>query len=70
MDQNINANISDCIVKTYHSGYTRVTNICSGAVHDVAWGSFDWVAAFGLIALGLIVAAVFLALATMIIRDI
>lgn len=47
MDTNLN--LAECLTKTYHFGFTRVHNVCSGSVTDVTWGFFDWLAVLGLI---------------------
>lgn len=38
----INLNTSECIVKTSNFGETIVTNICSGNVVTVPWGTLQY----------------------------
>lgn len=43
----INANVAHCLQSANYVGYTRVHNICTGAVTDVPWGNGDWIMACG-----------------------
>lgn len=44
-------NITECIVRANHLGFTRAHNTCTGAVSDIPWGTVDWVTAGGMAAL-------------------
>ena len=60
MEQTVNANLNSaqCIQTAMSFGYTTYTNICSGAVHVVQWGSVDYLigititSIFGIMILG------------------
>ncbi len=46
--ENINLNLESktleaCIKQTYDIGANVYTNICTGQVSEVPWGSMDWV---------------------------
>lgn len=45
--QDLNLNSTQCLVTVMDFGSRTVTNICTGAVHTVPWGSVDWVLAIG-----------------------
>jgi hypothetical protein len=38
----LDLNASACIQSANSVGHTTYTNICSGTVHVVQWGSLDW----------------------------
>ena len=38
-----NIEFSQCVKSATHFGKTVYHNICTGATHDVPWGSVDWV---------------------------
>ena len=38
--------LSECLVKMTHWGFTRVHNVCSSTVVDVPWGIGDWLMMF------------------------
>lgn len=40
----IDLNASKCITEQTFIGHQQYTNICSGVVHDVPWGTGDWLA--------------------------
>lgn len=35
-------NAAACLRNAHYLGFTRIYNICTGAVNDVPWGSADW----------------------------
>ena len=42
--QDINANLAQCIQSANSIGHATYTNICDGTTHLVYWGSLDWTA--------------------------
>lgn len=43
LETTINANVAECLKTMSHFGFSRVHNICTGAVIDVPWGIGDWI---------------------------
>ena len=41
----IDVNLSSCLVPKEHFGYTTYVNICNGGSNNVAWTALDWSAA-------------------------
>lgn len=67
--QDINLNSTECLVRMANFGATTVTNICTGAVHTVPWGTVDWAMAAGLFAFAVAIVTMFGAMTVSIIRD-
>lgn len=55
----IDLNKAECLRESTFFGYTRLTNVCSGAVTDVPWGTMDYALAIGLCTFGTLFALMF-----------
>lgn len=63
MNHDVNLNSTECLVRMSDWGESTVTNICTGVVKTVEWGTMEYVGAvaimiLGLFILGMLVAAV------------
>lgn len=58
MDQNINANLAACIQSSNSIGGTSYYNICNHTTQWIPWGSADWLGAFALCGVGLLMTLV------------
>lgn len=65
MNATTDLNLSECIVKASHWGFTRVHNVCSNVVVDVPWGVGDWAMTSLLVSFLVSVVAVFFVMAFM-----
>jgi hypothetical protein len=65
----INLNSTECLVHTTNFGEFIVTNICSGKITNVPWGTLDWLGAFGVGVLALLMIGIFVALLCMFFTD-
>ena len=46
MDNNLDLNLSRCLVEKQNFTYTEVTNVCNGETYQVPHGSVDYIAGF------------------------
>lgn len=67
--QDLNLNATECLVSKMDFGAQTITNICTGAVHTVSWGTADWTLAIGLCAFGATLMIMFLGLGLSVLRD-
>lgn len=53
----VNLNQAKCLRDSAFAGYTRVTNVCTGQVTDVPWGTMDIVGVALIISIGVLFVA-------------
>lgn len=65
-----NLNIAECLTTQTEWGESIVHNICNGQVHNIPWGTMNYVGVIGISAFAFVFLGLFSAMAIGILRDI